>query len=58
MRDPKRINRILKELKNIWKELPDLRLGQLIQNLGDVYYIEDDDLIKRLRKLYHFDEDK
>jgi uncharacterized protein YihD (DUF1040 family) len=53
MRDPKRIPKILKELRKIWEEHPDLRLGQLMLNLGfDFYYIEDDELIKKLIKLY------
>ena len=44
MRDPKRIDRILKLLEKHWKKYPDLRLGQIIQNFngeGDVFYLED-----------------
>ena len=56
MRDPKRIDTILKKIEEIWKEQPDLRLGQLIVNLikvkhpgliaGEVFYFEDDWLME------------
>lgn len=53
MRDPKRIPKVLKELGKIWKKYPDLRLGQLLLNLGfDFYYVEDNNLIKKLTALY------
>lgn len=55
MRDINRIDSILKELGEIWKEYPDLRLGQLILNTikdPQLYYIEDEDLIIRLKKFY------
>jgi len=32
MRDPTRIDKVLKDLGGIWKQYPDLRLGQLIIN--------------------------
>lgn len=32
MRDPKRIDRILAKLGELWKLYPDQRLGQLIEN--------------------------
>ena len=57
MRDPNRIPEILNEIEKIWKEYPDLRLGQLISNMSDrspwpLFYIEDDELIERLEKFY------
>ncbi len=55
MRDPKRIPKILDELKGIWSSFPDLRLGQLILNVLEnqaCYYIEDEELIKLLREHY------
>lgn len=56
MRDPNRIDRILGLLGARWKQHPDLRLGQIIHNLGyeakvmnnciapdsDMFYVEDD----------------
>ena len=55
MRDQSRIPILLKEIERIWLEGPDLRLCQLIGNCyesGDLYYKEDDDLLKRLKETY------
>lgn len=55
MRDPERIPKILKEIEKIWKEHPDLRLGQLIANVVDesaIYFVEDEDLLNVLREVY------
>ena len=55
MRDINRIDRILEEVKGIWKKYPDLRLTQLIMNLSDspfLYYMEDDDLVNCLKVFY------
>ena len=55
MRDPKRIDRLLKRIKQIWKKYPDLRLLQLLGNCfpaQDNYYVEDDELEIRLREIY------
>jgi uncharacterized protein YihD (DUF1040 family) len=55
MRDPKRIDIVLQQLATLWKETPDLRLGQMILNvMNDVqlYYIEDVDLISTLEHHY------
>ena len=55
MRDINRIDEILDELKQIWKEYPDLRLGQLLLNAvpeSYLYYIEDDKLIECLKKYF------
>lgn len=44
MKDYKRIDRILKKLRIIWKNYPELRLGQLVQDyFGDTegFYLED-----------------
>ena len=48
MRDPKRIDKVLKVLGDNWKKLPDWRLGQLICNMqsaagDDLFYVEDDE---------------
>lgn len=34
MRDPNRIDPMIEKLRELWKESPDLRLGQLVCNLG------------------------
>ena len=63
MRDPKRIDKILKLIGNVWKQNPDLRLLQLLDNaIPDQkwYYIEDDvleDYIKSWSKWAMEEED-
>lgn len=54
MRDPKRIERVLKLLQLVWPQHSDLRLGQLmfwLANNDDLFYLEDDELIIRLQRL-------
>ena len=58
MRDPRRIEDVLFELKYYWKRNPDLRLGQILDNIAkivkhkdvNVFYLEDRDLFKYLLK--------
>jgi len=64
MKDPDRIDEILKLISEIWHKNPDLRLCQLIENCFpeqvddyglravDLYYLEDDELQDRLEKTY------
>ena len=56
MRDPSRINRILDVIRRIWIKNPDLRLTQMILNVGgdneDIFFLEDDELAERLVALY------
>ena len=56
MRDERRIPIVLKAIEQIWLEYPDLRLGQLIQNVMTIddylYFIEDDVLVERLKQFY------
>lgn len=55
MRDAKRIDVVLQEISNIWHTYPDMRLGQLICNVIQdpaLYYIEDKDLVERLKEFY------
>jgi hypothetical protein len=51
-RDPARIEKVLAILRNAWYAYPDLRLGQLLTNVcpphKDLYYLEEEDLIKAL----------
>lgn len=56
MRDKNRIESVLNEIKDIWKQYPDLRLGQLILNVvrdPAAYYIEDEQLIVALKAFYN-----
>ena len=57
MRDPKRIPKILKEIEKAWSKEPDSRFGQwffntVINEIGDPFFIEDDDPILLLIKKY------
>jgi hypothetical protein len=58
MRDPNRIPQILERLGKLWKENPDLRLGQLIGNVYhypsgiDPYFDEDETFIHNLEFFY------
>lgn len=54
-RNPKRIPRILKELKKVWKKYPYFRLMQLIHIVKatnpNAYYCEDEELIEIIKKV-------
>lgn len=58
MRNPERIKPFLKEIENIWDELPDWRFGQLIENfkrvanIPDLFYIEDDRFIEIFKEAF------
>lgn len=55
MRNPARINKVLEKVRKIWHMYPDLRLAQLINNCrgdNDAYYMEDEELLKRLDEVY------
>lgn len=58
-RDKKRIPEVLDLIKSIWEKDPDLRLMQLLGNLFrydfDPYYVEDDELVKKLKETYKVD---
>lgn len=58
MRDPARIDQILDLLREVWKQSPDLQLGQLIVNAvrplepcPEVFSIEDTVLARRLERM-------
>jgi len=60
MRDPSRIPKLLTLVYEVWKENPDLRLGQLIVNavrpsepVPQIFYLEDDQMEVRLNELLH-----
>lgn len=53
MRDPARIDRILGLIKEIWSQVPDWRLCQLIENVlyqQNIFYVEDTRLEEELLK--------
>ena len=59
MRDTNRIDVICDLLKEVWKQYPDWRLGQLIFNLTgkyDCFYVEDDDLEEKLKGVMNSEE--
>ncbi len=53
-RRPERISAIMAELQALGQKYPDLRLGQLLDNSlmsgEDLFYIEDKDLLSRVRE--------
>lgn len=63
MRDPKRIDKFCDLLKEIWKQVPDWRFGQLISNLGRqfefefewtpgaLFYMEDEEFMEELSRI-------
>lgn len=58
MRDPERIDRMIELLRDVWSQVPDWRLTQLVINASDthhdcgpVFYLEDDALERRLQRL-------
>jgi hypothetical protein len=60
MRDIGRIDKVLNEVGEVWKQVPDLRLGQLLLNvLQDpaLYYVEDNQLVLHLKEFYKRSED-
>ena len=53
MRDPNRIPEIIRDIEDIWKEHPDLRLIQLLMapEVGyRLFYVEDGELVRLLRE--------
>ena len=55
MRDINRIDKILAEIGEVWKRVPDWRLGQLFNNLqrykqDDLFYVEDDKFVLILKE--------
>jgi len=55
MRDPSRIDKVLAAVGDVWKQYPDLRLGQLLLNVyrdPALYYVEDYQLVNSLKQAY------
>ena len=62
MRNPNRIYEILNLLQRGWEKMPDLRFGQLSENLkryidvDDLFYIEDDELVEKIINFFDLEE--
>ena len=55
MRDKNRIKPFLQEIEKEWLKVPDWRFGQwffntVISAVGDPFFIEDEDLLKLIKK--------
>jgi len=63
LRNPKRIPEILERLRKVWEAQPDMRLGQLIENIFpntdydyiSAYNIEDEEFMDTIEKHYKSD---
>lgn len=54
-RDEDYMEDFMNELIDIWQEFPELRFGQLLCNVlrdPSLYYVEDEDLLKKVRDYY------
>lgn len=58
MRDPWRIASVVSEVQRLWGRMPELRLGQFLSVVvgQDIFDIEDDELLKRLRDFEDWQE--
>ena len=62
MRDPNRIYEFIKVLTEAWANNPDLRFGQIIENIkrysnkSDLFYLEDEDMLQIIRDYFDLDE--
>ena len=61
MRDPNRIDAFLTKLGEYWKQVPDWRFGQLVENTMEyadsnwperLFFIEDDDFLWNLNEFF------
>lgn len=58
VRDPKRIELFCRELMRYWMNYPDLRFGQIVENLKrrmgkeDIFFVEDDEMLEELKKMF------
>ncbi len=65
MRDPSRIDPLLEQIRDIWKQQPDMRLGQLMVVMArpavpcpDLFHLEDDQLAHRVADYHTAIEDR
>lgn len=58
MREPNRIPKLLKLLETGWSKVPDLRLGQIFENIkgysgkADLFYLEDEDFEQLIKDYF------
>ena len=58
MRDINRIDKFCQRLAEAWKNVPDWRFGQIIENLKramgkeDIFYIEDNEMIDYIENYF------
>lgn len=60
MRNPKRIDVIIEELRSLWKTNSDLRFCQMFMNIvnsPDPFYMEDDYFLKCIKDYKEYMED-
>lgn len=63
MRNPNRIPYIMSLIAQGWQKVPDLRIGQIFENLkrysgkDDLFYMEDDEFIQLIIDYFDLDED-
>lgn len=53
MRDPKRIDKMINLLRDVWHANPDMRLGQLMLNLTRNSQLEDD-----INRIWHAEDEE
>jgi hypothetical protein len=60
MRDPKRIEPFLEQLKELWLQVPDWRFGQLVENvvvdISMLWHMDDDDFLTLLERFKRTEE--
>lgn len=63
MRNPNRIPYILSLIEKGWNKFPDMRFGQLIENLKrhmnreDIFYVEDETMANKIIDYFDLEED-
>ena len=57
MRDPKRIDRILRKLRKTWRKNPDLRLGQLLYALEQNGHHPQEAYSSRARDIFYTEDE-
>lgn len=62
MRDPNRIDKFLTKFGEYWKQVPDWRFGQVVENVmratsgtSQTFFIEDEDFLKNMKVFFEED---